>query len=115
MKTIDDYVVKTDGCWLWTGSTNHNGYGKLWVMNADGTRSKVRAHRLSYELHKGPIPKGVLVLHRCDNRTCTNPDHLYLGTHWDNAYDAVKRGRIHNDRDPKTGRMVPKVAGISRT
>lgn len=76
-------------CWLFTGAKS-NGYGHLkaggrWYM----------AHRLSYELHRGPIPKGLNVLHNCpggDNRACINPAHLWLGTQRDNIRDACSKG-----------------------
>lgn len=75
------------GCWLWAGAETH-GYGSLFV---DG--SVQGAHRVSYQLHKGPIPPGKYVLHTCDVRSCVNPDHLYIGTHADNTRDAVARQR----------------------
>lgn len=83
------YAVKKDGCWEWTGETNPRGYGRLKV---DGYR-RVQAHRFSYEIHKGAIPEGMLVLHKCDNPPCTNPDHLFLGTTQDNTDDMIRKGR----------------------
>lgn len=86
-----------DGCWEWTGGTlATGGYGKLSVNGAER-----RAHRFSYELLVGPIPDGLCVLHRCDNRPCCNPSHLFLGTRRDNNYDMAtkKRGRsVHTDQ-----------------
>lgn len=73
-----------DGCWVWTGIIRRNGYGYLAGM---------RAHRLSYEIHHGPIPDGFYVLHHCDNRPCVNPDHLYVGTALDNSRDMDRRSR----------------------
>ncbi len=78
-----------DDCWLWTASTYLNGYGQLGVEHHKHTS----AHRYSYELHYGPIPKGMVVMHTCDTPRCTNPAHLTLGTQIDNIEDMRKKGR----------------------
>lgn len=82
-------VTKTEACWIWNGPKTRDGYGRLMYQD----KTTVRAHRLSYLLNVGPIAEGMCVLHRCDNPSCVNPGHLYVGTHHDNASDRDIRGR----------------------
>lgn len=85
--------VTESGCWLWLGSTIR-GYGVLSIgSRGNGTKRLVYAHRLSWELNRGPIRDGLHVLHRCDVPACCNPDHLFLGTHDDNMADMLRKGR----------------------
>lgn len=77
-------------CWEWTASKNNIGYG-MFRFDSNGMRT---AHRVSYEMHKGPIPQGHVVCHTCDNPKCVNPDHLWTGTLKDNAQDMVAKGRM---------------------
>lgn len=78
------------GCWEWLTTVNHNGYGLIGVTG-HGTQ---RAHRVSWFLHHGEMPpKRMMVLHRCDNRRCVRPDHLFLGTARTNTEDMMIKGR----------------------
>jgi len=95
------FVKKTKHCWIWTGSklrayeTRHGGagYGQFSNIENNGKKKNWRAHRFSYFLHFGKIPKGMLVCHRCDNPACVNPKHLFLGSWKDNANDMINKGR----------------------
>jgi hypothetical protein len=91
MKTrFEKYVIPepNSGCWLWVGSADRYGYGQL---NIGGR--PLKAHRISWEMHREPIPKGLFVLHKCDTPACVNPDHLFIGTKSDNSRDMFAKGR----------------------
>ena len=92
-------VQKTDGRWLWTGGKLKCGYGRMYTKEGNQT-----AHRISYALHKGAIPEGAWVLHKCDVRACVNPDHLFAGSPNDNVQDCLEKGRRITMRGTKHGR-----------
>ena len=85
-------VKKTENCWNWIGAEGGSGYGMF-------SRKKYLSHRYSYELHKGKIPKGLWVLHHCDNKKCVNQKHLFLGTVQDNVADLVMKGKQSKGED----------------
>ena len=82
------YIRKTDFCWEWIGYKDKNGYGRI-----SKKRRFFSVHRISWELHNGKIPDGLCVLHSCDNPSCVNPDHLFLGSFQNNSNDCVIKGR----------------------
>ena len=95
-------VNKTNTCWLWTGASNHGGYGILSL----GGRAHI-AHRLSFEMHTGkPVPAGKMICHRCDTPACVNPAHLYAGTAATNAADRRKRVKREVVLPKKIARLI---------
>ncbi len=75
-------------CWIWTGAVGENGYGRFRMSG-----KALIASRASWILFKGAIPDGLFVLHHCDTPLCVNPDHLFLGTSFDNNHDCIEKGR----------------------
>lgn len=86
-------VHKTRSCWIWEGYSKNGRYGSIQINN-----KVMQAHRASYELFVGPIPDGLVVMHKCDNTKCVKPKHLKVGTLSDNTLDCLKKGRF---RKPK--------------
>jgi HNH endonuclease len=109
-------VKKGDGCWLWTASTNPQGYGKFGVK-IGGKNKTAAAHRVSWLLTNGPIPDGKLLMHKCDNPLCVNPSHLELGTTFDNIRDMMAKGRrgytgLQGSKNPKSKLSESQVSDI---
>jgi len=99
-------VKKTSGCWLWTGARETTGgYGVLTLYKPERHRKypTMKAHRFAYELMRGPIPKGLLVCHKCDNPICVRWDHLFLGTSADNMKDRDRKGHTAHPKGVLNG------------
>jgi hypothetical protein len=88
MERFWNKVERGDGCWEWRGAKSRFGYGRFIVG-----RNNRLAHRVAWAATRGEIPVGMNVCHRCDNPSCVNPDHLFLGTQRDNVRDMHEKGR----------------------
>lgn len=84
-----------DACWIWNLKPDAYGYGQMGIRGAEGEMTTRKAHRVSYEIFCGKIPKNISVLHKCDNPICINPAHLFLGTKTDNMNDKKNKKRHH--------------------
>jgi hypothetical protein len=83
------YAVAENGCWNWIAAKDKDGYGML----SHHRGKQIRAHRASYEFHVAKIPAGLLVCHSCDNPSCINPAHLFVGTSKENTHDMLRKKR----------------------
>ena len=106
-KTPEDYLAQRTriddetGCHLFTGVLDRDGYGQVHAAATAKQLKVTRAHQMAYKTFVGDYEKGLLVCHTCDNPTCINPDHLFVGTNNDNVQDMVKKGRARSGSKPK--------------
>lgn len=89
-------VQKTETCWNWIAGSRGNGYGCLKYK-----RKTIDAHRFSWMIHFGTIPSDKVICHQCDNRSCINPNHLFLGSYKENMEDAVRKHRLPEPKHKK--------------
>jgi hypothetical protein len=92
-------------CWNWRGATSGKGYGVMCVTRKRGAKRLEYAHRLSVELLRGVIPGDKVVLHKCDNPPCCNPEHLLVGTQQENILDMFAKGRGRRDNPARGERQ----------
>lgn len=90
---LESFEIKDNGCWEWKKINASHKYGTFTI-----NKVIILAHRFSYFFYKGNIPEGMEICHKCDNRRCVNPNHLFLGTHYDNMHDAIKKNKITHEK-----------------
>lgn len=104
------------GCWLWLGSVRSKSdpYGRIFVGQKGGGGRSIKAHRLAYSMFKGPIPAGHFVCHKCDNRNCVNPDHLFTAPQGGNIRDAVRKARLNPERRKLSFKQAQRIRALYR-
>jgi hypothetical protein len=100
---------KENGCWEWNGTLTGNGYGHCMMLD------ERKAHRVSYRLHCGDITPGMVIMHKCDNRICVNPEHLQQGTHKENMADMKEKGRATRIKKPRLTEEQVKEIYLSKS
>jgi len=99
-RRIIDRLDRSGSCWLWTGALDDRGRGRVSYHGRN-----LLHHRAVWEILVGPIPAGALLCHHCDNPTCANPDHLYVGDHRSNVMDMFSRGRHWTQTEPERAKV----------
>jgi hypothetical protein len=95
-RLLESIKKQPSGCWEWQKARRDgDGHGFIKIR-----KKMCYAHRIAWEIYRGPIPDGMQVCHRCDNPPCINPDHLFLGTQRDNNYDCIAKGRARSIPPP---------------
>lgn len=107
------HVHKTKDCWIWTASKSKSGYGKTSYHENNKLKS-IETHRASWEIEYGLIPRGICVLHRCDEPGCVNPKHLFLGTSLDNVRDRDLKNRQMKGEKNHLSKLTNKKVRIVR-
>lgn len=110
IERFDSKIEKTKDCWNWIGAIKKDGYGQFSLSS----EKSFLAHRFSWILNNGDIPKTLCILHKCDNKKCVNPKHLFIGTNQDNSNDMCKKGRQSRGENALAKLTIEQVRSIRK-